>query len=308
MEDTFMRSQAHAANLMSLIEGSKEVQSQATEAVKAIQRGTDHRDEGLALATLYNLDVNLQAHDTRRNNRLESLSHEDSQLLKAHLAEKYGSMDVDTPERFQVHKLKEIEINALRYTCIGISTHDCDARVCAMVNGRKEMGIIQSIVQIRNTSRSPERSGTDTYFIFQLFTRSTSQLDPYAAWQQRLRVDLDITGHLYHPMATNSSRVVIEPETILGHIACTDITPCLVHIRLVSRDVRQSTLLCKIKLISVPYQQLLQNTEAEDGLEGGSEDDLENEIEDDLENEIRVEDGEDAQEDASGLEDDLEYI
>jgi hypothetical protein len=290
MEDTFMRSQAHAANLMSLIEGSKDVQSQATEAVKAVQRGTNHRNEGLALATLYNLDVNRQAHDARPTNyQLEPLSHEESQLLKAHVAEKYGSMDVDTPdhERFRVHKLKDIEINALRYTCIGISTYDCDARVCAIVNGKKEMGIIQHILQtrIRNTSRPPlaeQYSGTDTYLIFQLFTPPTlPHEDPYAAWQRHLNtVGLDITGHLYNPMATNPPRVVIEPENIQGHIACTDITPGLVHIKQVSR-VRQSTSLCKMKLISVPYEQHLQITKAEDddepefeSEEDGSEDGL----------------------------------
>src|ERR1700753_2010223 len=154
MEETFLRSQAQPSNLMSLIEGNDVIKSQAAEAVKAIQRNTKQRDEGLALATLYDLklDDDLQA---RGHNSLGPLSNEENRLLKTHLAEKYNTMDDDAPERLLVHELEDIRIGMLRYARTGFSRRDCDARVCVKVNGQTEMGIIQNIFQIRIPSRRP---------------------------------------------------------------------------------------------------------------------------------------------------------
>ncbi|KAJ7219921.1 hypothetical protein GGX14DRAFT_389337 [Mycena pura] len=124
----------------------------------------------------------------------------------------------------------------VRYARMGCSLYDCDARVSVIVKGQTEMGIIQNIIriQIRNP---PEFSGWDTYLIVQLFPRPTQKSvaeDPYATWQKllslELKLELNIPGCLYPPMDTNPGRVIIEPEDIQSHIACTAITPDLVHI------------------------------------------------------------------------------
>src|ERR1700761_300092 len=259
MEETFLRSQAHAAHLMSLIEGNEEIRSQAAEAVKAIQRDTNHGDEGLALATLYNLklDDDLQG----RNYQLGPLSNEENKLLKTRLAEKYNTMDDDAPERLLVHELRDITIETVRYARMGCSLYDCDARVSIIVKGQTEMGIIQNIIRIPIRD-PPEFSGWDTYLIVQLFPRPTQKSvaeDPYATWQKllslELKLELNIPGCLYPSMDANPCRVIIEPEDIQSHIACTDIAPDLVHIRPISR-VRQRTLFhqilkCKANLTAV---------------------------------------------------------
>ncbi|KAJ7192991.1 hypothetical protein GGX14DRAFT_577655 [Mycena pura] len=221
MEETFLRSQAHAANLMSLIEGNEEIRSQAAKAVKAIQRDTNQGDEGLALATLYNLklDDDLQG----RNYQLGPLSNEENQLLKTRLAEKYNTMDDDAPEGLMVHELRDITIEIVRYA---------------------QMGIIQNIIRIPIRD-PPEFSGWDTYLIVQLFPRPTQKSateDPYATWQKllslELKLELNIPGCLYPPMDANPCRVIIEPEDIQSHIAYTVIAPDLVHIRPTSRHLR----------------------------------------------------------------------